>query len=114
MSWTVQVGTIWPGMVSLSWTVQVGTIWPGMTSLSWTVQVGTIWPGMVSLSWTVQVGTKPRFLMSGTLIFGNKTKQKLFYTLQTLHMLISQFAPTSVQISEHSDQYCGFSLSCQW
>ena len=26
-------------------------------------------------------------------------------------MLISQFAPTSVKISEHSDQYCGFYIS---
>ena len=47
--------------------------------------------------------------MSGTLIFGNKTtKSSSFYTLQTLHMLIYQFTPASVNISEHSDQYCGF------
>ena len=46
--------------------------------------------------------------MFGTLIFGYKTNEKLFYTLQTLHMLISQFALTPVKISEHSDQYCGF------
>ena len=46
--------------------------------------------------------------MSGTLIFGYKKKKKKFYTLQTLHMLISEFAPTSVIISEHSDQYSGF------
>ena len=46
--------------------------------------------------------------MSGTLIFGYKMNKKLFYALQILHMFISKFAPTSVKISEHSDQYCGF------
>ena len=46
--------------------------------------------------------------MSGTLIFGYKTNKNSSYTLQTLHMLISQFAPTPVKISEHSNQYCGF------
>ena len=50
---------------------------------------------------------KPRFVMSGTLIFGYKTNKNI-YALQTLHMLISLFASTSVKISEHSDQYCGF------
>ena len=41
---------------------------------------------------------KPRFLMSGTLIFVYKTDKNSSNTLQTLHMLISQFAPTSVKM----------------
>ena len=51
---------------------------------------------------------KPRFVMSGTLNFGYKTNKNSSAHSQTLHMLISQFAPTYVKISEHSDQYCGF------